>query len=220
MHYARLLRHGSIEQTRPNDWGKREKHPLYSTWREMFRRGKAPVNQTWGDFWQFIKDVKEKPSKNHKLQRVDDSLPYGPDNFYWKENIIQEVKKQHKKNESGLSTNPSAIWARRMREINPDYFKDYDLKRQYGITFKQYNEMLEKQNNVCAICGNPETSVIRGKVIRLAVDHDHDTGRVRGLLCSNCNIGIGNFKHDDNLLQKAIEYVRMTSDSSHQPFTP
>jgi hypothetical protein len=85
-----------------------------------------------------------------------------------------------------------------------DYEKDKDikLKRTYGITYSEYLEILESQDNRCAICGTDNTNTRA-----LAVDHCHDTGIIRGLLCSNCNTGIGNLRDDINLLQKAIQYL-------------
>ncbi len=78
------------------------------------------------------------------------------------------------------------------------------LKRCFGITLEEYNEMLEKQNHVCGICGNYETCY-RNKV--LSVDHSHDTGHIRGLLCNTCNRALGLFKEDIETLTKAINYL-------------
>lgn len=64
------------------------------------------------------------------------------------------------------------------------------LKRNYGITLKQYDEMLEKQNYSCAICGNKDAGNVRSKYNVFSVDHDHKTGRIRGLLCMSCNISV------------------------------
>lgn len=78
----------------------------------------------------------------------------------------------------------------------------------YGITLDQYNEMLKAQNCVCAICEQPEKS-LNGKgtgLKPLAIDHCHETGKVRKLLCSRCNIGIGSLKHSPDLLRKAALY--------------
>ncbi len=75
------------------------------------------------------------------------------------------------------------------------------LKSEYGITIKDYFSILNEQNECCAICGN------RTDAKRLAVDHCHKTGKVRGLLCSNCNLGLGCFKDDKNNLKKAIDYL-------------
>ena len=79
------------------------------------------------------------------------------------------------------------------------------LKRNYGLTVEQYNEMLESQGNGCAICGS-ETGG-RKDVTRLAVDHCHNSGQIRGLLCVNCNNGLGRFKDSIELLEKAIDYL-------------
>ena len=75
--------------------------------------------------------------------------------------------------------------------------------------------MHERQRGLCGICQRPETVVAgrHGKTpLRLAVDHDHVTGVVRGLLCSSCNQGIGYFKHDPALLEAAIAYLRTTPE--------
>lgn len=75
--------------------------------------------------------------------------------------------------------------------------------RTYGLTLDDYDNILESQNNGCAICGKaPEDN---GQ--RLAVDHDHDTGAVRGLLCIGCNAGLGSFKDDPDLLEEAQKYL-------------
>jgi hypothetical protein len=87
--------------------------------------------------------------------------------------------------------------------------------RTYGISIEQYDAMLDEQGGVCAICGMPETRTGRnGIVLPLAVDHDHETGIVRGLLCSTCNTGIGGLMHDVELLQLAIAYLMATQESS------
>ena len=75
------------------------------------------------------------------------------------------------------------------------------LKTKYGISIDQHNELLVMQNCVCGICGGVDNA-------RLAVDHDHSSGRVRGLLCRGCNIGIGNFKENVDVMNKAVEYLR------------
>ena len=83
--------------------------------------------------------------------------------------------------------------------------KNYVLQKTYGITSDDYEKMLAEQEGKCKICGS-EILDVKGR--SLAVDHCHSTGKVRGLLCSNCNLGIGSFKDDVTLLEKAIEYLR------------
>lgn len=76
------------------------------------------------------------------------------------------------------------------------------LQKKYGITADQYDEMLKAQGSTCAICHKDKDR------ISFSVDHDHDTGRIRGILCENCNRGIGMFKHDVQLLELAINYLQ------------
>jgi len=69
--------------------------------------------------------------------------------------------------------------------------------------------MLESQNNVCKVCNQPEKAVhrITKQPVALSVDHCHTTGKIRGLLCSGCNTGIGKLKDSPEILSKAIEYL-------------
>lgn len=85
---------------------------------------------------------------------------------------------------------------------NKDGYRNDWYLRTYGITLEQYNIMLAKQNNVCAICKKECTS---GR--KLAVDHCHTTNHVRGLLCINCNRGLGYFKDSSSLLLDAQNYL-------------
>ena len=76
---------------------------------------------------------------------------------------------------------------------HPEYRKRRNLLHSYGLTLADYTDMLEKQGGVCAICLRPETRISpqTQKILPLSVDHDHTTDRVRGLLCTNCNLAIG-----------------------------
>lgn len=90
----------------------------------------------------------------------------------------------------------------------PKYIRVYALRNSYGLTVAQYDEMLVNQNGVCALCGQPETAKGSGGTVRrLAVDHDHITGVVRGLLCGACNYLLGNAKDSPDLLRKAANYL-------------
>ena len=81
----------------------------------------------------------------------------------------------------------------------------YLLKKNYGITLEQHDAMLAEQNNGCAICGNGPS----GKSSRwFHVDHDHDSGKVRALLCAECNTALGKFRDSPELLDKAAAYLR------------
>lgn len=78
--------------------------------------------------------------------------------------------------------------------------------KKYNITPEDYTELLKKQNNVCAICNTNKTFVKKASY-NLFVDHCHTTGKVRGLLCHNCNAGLGHFRDSTDFLRKAIGYL-------------
>lgn len=102
----------------------------------------------------------------------------------------------------------------RLREKRKEYYKSgrgiessrrSHLKRNFGITLEDYNQMSETQNHVCAICGSKEMDN-KNKV--LTVDHCHNTGKIRGLLCGQCNMGMGSLKDSIELLKKSIIYLK------------
>ncbi|MEU5946756.1 endonuclease VII domain-containing protein [Micromonospora sp. NPDC047465] len=80
--------------------------------------------------------------------------------------------------------------------------REYHLRRRYGIGEKEFQELLAEQGGVCAICGTPDPRHL---------DHDHRTGWVRGILCFNCNGGLGQFRDDQSRLAGAITYLRGTT---------
>lgn len=82
----------------------------------------------------------------------------------------------------------------------------------YGVTQAWFEETLAAQGGVCAICRQPETRVLRGKVTDLCVDHDHATGAVRGLLCNACNAMLGCFDDDPDRLIAAAEYIEADAE--------
>lgn len=79
------------------------------------------------------------------------------------------------------------------------------LVKKYGITEEQFLQLLEDQNGECAICGTPNGLVTRKA--KLAIDHNHATGEIRGLLCMSCNTALGNLQDSPELLMKAHAYL-------------
>lgn len=80
----------------------------------------------------------------------------------------------------------------------------------------EYNELLAKQGGKCAICGCEEYIVGRGGEVKpLAVDHDHNTGKVRGLLCQNCNVGLGYFWDNPTWLLNAVRYLGLVAEDGN-----
>jgi hypothetical protein len=90
------------------------------------------------------------------------------------------------------------------KEKNPDYDRRRDLKRKFNITLEKYNDILQLQNNKCAICGK-DASTFK---VNLSVDHNHTTNKVRGLLYIDCNFGLGQFKDSITNLNNAITYLQ------------
>ena len=84
--------------------------------------------------------------------------------------------------------------------------RSYILNQKFGISLDEYNELLKLQGGVCAIC---EQECASGK--ELAVDHNHNTGEIRGLLCTRCNSAIGNLKEDPKIIMNAYDYLHRTT---------
>lgn len=83
--------------------------------------------------------------------------------------------------------------------------RKYYLKSAYGISLEDYNKLLKQHEHKCAICGCDEVDSVHGV---LHVDHCHITGKLRGLLCQQCNTALGKFKDSEEILEKAKEYLR------------
>lgn len=90
---------------------------------------------------------------------------------------------------------------------NPKTKLRYRLKREYGITLEQFEEMKISQNNSCAICKNPFKNSVD-----TCIDHCHKTNKVRELLCNHCNRALGLFKESEKTLKSAIEYLKKHVD--------
>lgn len=97
--------------------------------------------------------------------------------------------------------------ARQWTARNPDKVREKLLKDNYGMTLAEYDALLIRQKGLCAICKQPSKDMMKGKVKALAVDHDHKTGKIRGLLCKNCNVGLGSFADSVKNLKEAITYL-------------
>lgn len=100
--------------------------------------------------------------------------------------------------------------ARRYRSLAPDAAtrlqRDKALARMHGLTTSDYERLLDAQGGRCAICGTTDPG--RRNTSNFAIDHDHTTGEVRGLLCNGCNMGIGHLRDDPEILREAIAYLQ------------
>jgi hypothetical protein len=113
-----------------------------------------------------------------------------------REHVINRVKKWQREN-------PDRVVATRQRRIrDPRRDREQHLQRRFGISLDDYAELFEAQGGGCAICGRPPAD---GK--SLHVDHQHESGTVRGLLCFTCNGALGMLNEDEEVLARAFDYV-------------
>jgi hypothetical protein len=113
-----------------------------------------------------------------------------------KASLKWNVKNQDKMNQ----------YAANYRARHSTRLKDLRIKRKYGITIKDFNEMLEKQQGKCAICPHKFDEKIKSQ--NACIDHNHETGKIRGLLCRTCNRALGLFKDNPEILYNAATYLR------------
>jgi hypothetical protein len=134
-----------------------------------------------------------------------DSLNLRADNIKVQRSIFSTDDKRERDRE----------YYRRHREQHGLSYAEGDLKRKYGIGLAEYSQMFMAQGGKCAICGSDYGGHRNAEQKALAVDHDHKTGKVRGLLCEPCNQGIGKLKDDYKILRQAADYLeKHSSDSS------
>lgn len=139
------------------------------------------------DFYQASKGLVKPPSWMHPSKNKTRVSAYAKE---WQKN------------------NPEKIKAVREKPSTKHMAFVYRLKKHYNLSHEEYLSLIEKQQNMCAICGCSPKERHPGK---LCIDHDHKTGEVRGLLCTQCNIAIGLFKDDPKLLKAAIKYLLIHS---------
>jgi len=121
----------------------------------------------------------------------------------WCRKCTNKQSRDWKHNNSEKATKHNHNWyLKNKKKCNEDSRKSR-LRLNYGLTATDYNRMFEQQNGCCAICGRHQSGLSK----RLCVDHDHKTDEVRGLLCSNCNSGLGYFKDCKEFLVQAISYL-------------
>lgn len=185
-HRKRIARRGTpFQEVKKGD---STKHPLYESWCRLRRF--QPYEKSWEDFWVFVSDVIERPL-GCSLFRIDNQLPYGKTNFFWKKGGV----KTHATKKDIVSN----CLPKRRR----------DLKRKYNLTLAEYDQLSESQKGVCKLCQKVDATYKY-----LTVDHCHKTGKVRGLLCHLCNKGLGHFKDCPQLLEKALAYLMFNNQTS------
>ena len=112
------------------------------------------------------------------------------------------LRMEKKRKEDPDHNEKQRIWRKANKEKLSAYYRRDLLEKKFSMTLEDYDKMMEAQNGVCAICSQ---SCVSGR--RLAVDHCHATGLIRGLLCANCNRALGLFKDMPERLMKAAAYL-------------
>ncbi len=128
--------------------------------------------------------------------------------------VLSARKWKIKNPEKSLEVNRN--WVKRNPEASKNYHRknrtkrlEHTAKKLYNLDSLEYRSLFLKYQNKCAVCLNEETKIDHrtGNIKRLSIDHDHKTGKVRGLLCSNCNLLLGHSKENKNTLLKMIDYI-------------
>lgn len=162
---------------------------------------KCKIDKSQEDF-EFRKDRQKYRNKCRQCSNLDSKLrrKYNPENEKKRYHATYDKYKDRKKRRRLIYNNENA-----------DKLFEYSLKRKYNITKDFFDLMFNDQQGKCAICKNPETALHKqsGKVRRLHVDHDHKTGKVRGLLCTRCNMALGYLKENKEYVLNLLKYIEV-----------
>ena len=214
--YDRLRRRGTLQRTNVQNAGRfcsvegcgkaahargmcathyeDSRHPMNHLWRQLRSRNPDGYPFAWNRFEAFLTDVGEQPGPRHQLRKIEHDRPFSKDNFQWLAPIVIGRDSYSKEDRSA-------------------YAREHNLQRKFRITGEDYAALLIAQGGGCAICGGKEThTYASGKIKDLSVDHDHKTGDIRGLLCFNCNQGLGRFQDSLKVIRAAAAYLER-----HQP---
>lgn len=169
----------------------------------------------WKDVGHFMADVGMDLHDRQVIVPINPERPIGPKNWKWELSLFYRYDQ--------TSSEGRAAYTRAIREQNPLRHRAREFLKKFGLTLEDYYRMYDEQEGLCGSCRYPETDTRNGKVRWLSVDHCHSTGSVRGLLCGNCNNGLGRFKDDPDLLRKAADYLERhamkTKPSAASPVT-
>lgn len=167
-------------------------HPLKGIWAVLRNRDEGMYPQAWDRFEAFLADVGERPGDRYQLRRIRAGEVWSKDNFKW----LAPVRKD--KYGDYYS-----------KEQRAEYSRDWHLQKKFQISTSEFNSILEVQGGGCAICSDALGKIHHktGNPISLHMDHDHETGDRRGILCNECNRGIGLLGDDPSRLRAAADYL-------------
>lgn len=178
-------------------------------WKKQYEENRRKKMESDPEYKDRVKNQRSRtPEENREYMKKY----YQKNKHRWKKRTREQQDEINAKRRELYATDPeyrkSHIASVKEGRIKYPKTRLAQVLRKYGLTIKQYERMLKKQKGRCAVCKRKDSGDRRGH--RMHVDHCHDTGVVRGLLCSNCNMGIGKFGDDPERLEIAAAYLRKT----------
>ena len=148
---------------------------------------------------------KDRIKENNRLYRLANAENLKIQAKEYRKNNSEKVKKYYEQNKDKRSKN-----VKNWRIKYKNKLKDKSLKKRYNLRLDEYNVLYIQQNGLCAICHKPETKInyISKVPDLLAVDHNHKTGQIRGLLCSRCNRYLGIFEENPEMMNEFNLYLQ------------
>lgn len=184
----------------------RKERLIKEVWGRLLRDHNGITN--WRTFAEFKQDVGARVAPYHHVVRRDDAQPIGPDNHR-----VEPLAKFNRKTPEGR-----ASYYRDRHAANRERYWGHHLRSKFGSdAVEQFRAMLKAQGGVCAICREPETASHNGRLLQLSVDHCHETGVIRGLLCRDCNHTLGKFKDNPDRFRAAADYIERHAKSAPVP---
>lgn len=194
----------------------REYRKTHISWEKRNPEKAKIMKKKWRD--KNPEKAKEIARKNflHKKNNPDLYKKHKANVILWQEKNPEKVKEYHKRasrNYHKKNHEKERIYKNKWRKNN-EKRREYEKKwksinnlKKYSMTKKDFEITIKEQNNVCAICEREKTKVGKGKR-EFSVDHDHITGKKRGLLCTSCNLALGLLKDNIKSLENAIKYLQ------------
>jgi hypothetical protein len=151
----------------------------------------------------YTKEERSRINKEYYLKNKEERRKIAKEYYH------SHKEQRHAYNKEWRKRNPSYKQRNPEKDVMVKRWRKSNLKK-FGLDIEKYNAILEQQDYKCAICGIEINKLKRN----LAIDHDHKTGKVRGLLCFRCNVTLGRFDDDIELFNKIINYLKLTNNEA------